>query len=182
MNKQLVRHSRFLSLILRHKPQTIGLTLDGEGWADVDELIEKAVAHGRRIDKGQLREIVASNDKKRFAFSDDARRIRAVQGHSVNVDLGLEPQTPPSVLYHGTATRFLSSIFTQGLIRGSRRHVHLSADMATAVRVGSRHGKPVVLELDTAAMVAAGHVFFRSENGVWLTEQVPPDFLKPSRA
>ncbi|MBX9623218.1 MAG: RNA 2'-phosphotransferase [Gemmataceae bacterium] len=173
----LVRVSKFLSLVLRHKPEQIGLSLDPNGWADVDELIRLATAAGRRLDRPLLDRIVAENDKKRFAFSDDGRRIRASQGHSVEVDLALSPVTPPELLYHGTATRFLDSIRATGLRPGSRQHVHLSADEATATTVGRRHGVPVVLVVKADEMAAAGHSFYRSANGVWLTERVPAEFL-----
>ena len=163
--------------MLRHRPQTIGLTLDENGWADVDTLIRLAAQKGRRFDRRTLDEVVAQNDKKRFSYSDDGNRIRANQGHSVNVDLGLPSKTPPDVLYHGTASRFLQSIFKQGLTRRNRHHVHLSAELETAKRVGRRHGKLVVLRLDTRAMVEAGHSFYLSENGVWLTDHVPPEFF-----
>ena len=179
MDKRLVGISKLLSLILRHKPETVGLSLDEEGWADLDELLRRATAHGRTMSRADVERVVAENDKKRFALSADGRRIRAVQGHSLDVDLKWEPRRPPAVLFHGTASRFLTSIYDRGLVRGSRRHVHLSADEDTATRVGSRHGKPVVLRIDTAAMVEEGFLFFRSENGVWLTEHVPARFLSP---
>jgi putative RNA 2'-phosphotransferase len=173
----LVRTSKFLSLVLRHQPEAIGLTLDDNGWADVDELIRLANESGHVLTRTLLERVVAENDKKRFAFSDDGRRIRASQGHSVAVDLALPPVEPPEVLYHGTATRFLDSIRAGGLHAGSRRHVHLSPDAATATKVGQRHGKPVVLVVRARAMAAAGHQFFLSANGVWLTERVPAEFL-----
>lgn len=169
----LVPDSRFLSLVLRHRPETIGLVLDREGWADVGELLRLAAAKGRRIGRDRLDRIVADNSKKRFALSPDGLRIRAVQGHSVEVDLGLPAVQPPAILFHGTADRFVESIRRTGLEKRSRRHVHLSADEATAVTVGRRHGKPVVLRVRAGDMAAAGYVFHRSENGVWLTESVP---------
>lgn len=177
MNKQLVRYSKFLSLILRHKPETIGLRLDGQGWTDVDELLTKAQAHGVTLTRPQLEQIVATNDKQRFALSPDGQRIRANQGHSIQVDLGLEPQIPPPHLYHGTATRFLDSIRQQGLLARGRDYVHLSADMETAIRVGQRHGKPSVLLIQAEAMHQAGVLFYRSANGVWLVAQVPPQYI-----
>lgn len=173
----LVRTSKFLSLVLRHKPAEIGLTLDPNGWADVDELIRLANLAGRRLDRSLLERIVAENDKKRFAFSENGRRIRASQGHSVEVDLALSPTAPPDFLYHGTATRFLDSIRATGLHSASRQHVHLSPDEATAVTVGRRHGVPVVLVVKAGEMAAAGHAFYVSANGVWLTERVPVEFL-----
>lgn len=149
---------------------------------DVDRLIALAVAYGKSLDRVLLEEIVATNDKKRFAFSPDGRRIRASQGHSIRVELGLSPQAPPATLFHGTATRFLASIQAQGLVPGSRQHVHLSADVETAERVGARHGKPLVLPIQAAAMYQDGHVFFLSENGVWLTGAVPVRYIELSAA
>jgi putative RNA 2'-phosphotransferase len=181
MNKQLVTISKFLSRVLRHKPQAIGITLDAEGWVPVDELVAAAARHGQSISRKQLDEVVATNDKKRFSFSPDGRLIRANQGHSVEVDLGLLPIEPPELLYHGTVERFLDSIREKGLIRGNRHHVHLSADRETAVRVGQRRGRPVVLEVEAGRMNNDGHRFYRSENGVWLTEVVPPEFLNLSQ-
>lgn len=169
--------SKRLSYILRHAPESIGLTLDAHGWASVDELIAKCAAAGLSITWEQLAEAVATNDKKRFSFSEDGLRIRAAQGHSIEVDLGLGAIEPPALLYHGTATRFLPSIRAKGLVPGSRQQVHLSADAATATKVGARHGKPVVLTVAAGAMHAAGLKFFRADNGVWLTDRVPPEFL-----
>jgi putative RNA 2'-phosphotransferase len=174
----LVRTSKFLSLVLRHKPEAIGLTLDPEGWADVDELIALAGREGRSLSRGLIARVVATNDKQRFALSPDGSKIRANQGHSVDIDPGLAPVVPPDILFHGTATRFLDSIRAQGLIPGSRLHVHLSADEATALKVGRRHGRPVVLTVRSGAMHAAGMAFYRSENGVWLTDRVPAEFLE----
>ncbi|AVR95155.1 RNA 2'-phosphotransferase [Pseudoduganella armeniaca] len=171
--------SKFLSLILRHAPDTIGLTLDKNGWADVATLLERAAAHGKRISLEQLHEVVASNDKQRFAFSADGRAIRASQGHSLkSVDLELAPAEPPAILYHGTASRFITSIRQSGLKAQARRHVHLSAERATAVAVGARYGVPVVLTVRAAEMHALGHVFHRSDNGVWLTDAVPLRFIE----
>ena len=176
-SKEKVRLSKFLSLVLRHEPGAIGLELDPQGWAPVDELLRLANAAGKRLTRPVLEEIVAENDKKRFAFSADGSRIRASQGHSVEVDLGLEPTVPPPVLFHGTASRFVASIRAEGLKPGTRRHVHLSADEATAVKVGARHGKPTILHVKAGAMHAAGFAFFVSANGVWLTERVPTEFI-----
>jgi putative RNA 2'-phosphotransferase len=173
----LVRVSKFLSLILRHKPEEIGLALDENGWADVAELLRLANQRGHALTRPLLERVVAENDKKRFAFSDDGRHIRASQGHSLTVDLALPAAEPPQVLYHGTASRFLDSIRAGGLHSGSRRHVHLSPDAATATKVGQRHGRPVVLVVRAREMAAAGHQFFLSANGVWLTERVPAEFL-----
>jgi putative RNA 2'-phosphotransferase len=178
MDRSLVSTSRFLSLVLRHDPARIGVTLDEAGWVDVDALLDAAARAGKPIDRALLERIVAENDKRRFAFSADGTRIRASQGHSVRVELGLEPRTPPDVLFHGTATRFLDSIRRQGLLPGSRTHVHLSADEATAASVGRRHGAPAVLPVDARGMHGAGHAFFRAENGVWLTSAVPAEYLR----
>ena len=178
MNKHDVTVSKFLALVLRHQPEAIGLALDGEGWADVDELIAKAAARGRVFNRATLARVVADNDKKRYALSEDGTRIRAVQGHSTaTVALAHAEHEPPDVLYHGTATRFLDSILAQGLIPGTRHHVHLSADEETAVKVGQRHGKPVVLAIAATRMRTEGHVFYRSENGVWLVAAVPVAYL-----
>ncbi|MEM9218344.1 MAG: RNA 2'-phosphotransferase [Cyanobacteria bacterium P01_F01_bin.150] len=178
MNKSLKTTSKFLSLVLRHQPEKIGLTLDAQGWADVDELLALSTQHGVALSRDRLIQVVETNDKQRFAFNGDRTRIRANQGHSISVDLALEPQTPPDILFHGTATRFLDSIQAKGLISGSRQHVHLSADKDTAVKVGKRHGKPVVLTVNAAAMVQQGMIFFRSENGVWLTDHVPVECIE----
>jgi putative RNA 2'-phosphotransferase len=177
MKPELVRISKFLSLVLRHRPETLGLTLAPDGWVDVDELLEACRAHGRAIPREVLHEVVATNDKRRFSFSPDGTRIRANQGHSVEVELGLEPVEPPELLYHGTVARFLDSIRRQGLLRGGRRHVHLSADRQTARTVGQRRGRPVVLVVEAARMHGDGHQFYLSENGVWLTGAVPPEYL-----
>jgi putative RNA 2'-phosphotransferase len=172
--------SKFLSFVLRHKPDAIGLKLDPQGWASIDDLIEKGNAAGKQFRREDLLHVVATSDKKRFSLSADGLRIRAAQGHSVTVELGLSPQEPPSVLYHGTATRFLDSILSEGLKPQDRQHVHLSIDDATARRVGQRHGKPVILKIEALRMHAKGFKFFLADNGVWLTDQVPPEFLAPS--
>ena len=178
MSADLVRISKFLSLVLRHQPEAMGLELDEQGWADVDELVRLANNHRRPLTRELLERVVNENDKKRFVFSDDGRQIRASQGHSIEVDLDLPPLAPPELLYHGTASRFLDSIRATGLNSASRQHVHLSSDLATATKVGQRHGKPVVLNVRAGRMFAAGHQFFRSANGVWLTEHVPVEFLE----
>lgn len=177
MSDSLVKTSKFLSLILRHQPDKIGLKLDKEGWADISELIAKANAAGTELSAALLQEVVTGNDKQRFALSPDGKRIRASQGHSIQVDLGLEPQAPPATLYHGTALRNLGSILRQGLKRQGRQYVHLSIDVATAKQVGQRHGKPVVIQIDAGLMQTNGFVFFLSENGVWLTEEVPAQYV-----
>ncbi|MFF4600862.1 RNA 2'-phosphotransferase [Amycolatopsis sp. NPDC001319] len=175
--KQMIRVSKRLSRHLRHDPSAIGLTLDAAGWVGVDELLAALRLHGVRVSRAELAEVVERNNKQRFAFDESGRRIRANQGHSVTVELGLERLTPPEVLYHGTATRFLPAIYREGL-RPMRRHaVHLSAAVETALAVGARHGRPVVLRVAAGAMAAAGHEFQRSENGVWLTAAVAPEFL-----
>lgn len=170
--------SKFLSLVLRHDPGKIGIVLDENGWTDCHALIEAAGKHGKHFDHVTLVEIVRTNDKQRFSLSDDGARIRANQGHSVTVDLALEPQAPPDWLYHGTVAKFLEVIRREGLRKGGRHHVHLSPDLATATKVGERRGKPVILKIHAAAMSAAGHSFFRSENGVWLTDAVPTEFIE----
>ena len=178
MTDHSVKTSKFLSLVLRHAPDTIGLSLDANGWAEVDQLLAQAANHGKAISREQLNDVVANDSKTRYAFSIDGLRIRANQGHSLAaVDIGLPPAIPPAVLYHGTASRFVASIRDQGLIPGSRNHVHLSATEDTATSVGSRHGKPVVLAVDTAAMQAQGHVFYLAANGVWLADAVPVAFI-----
>jgi putative RNA 2'-phosphotransferase len=178
MANDQVQLSKFLSFVLRHKPDAVGLTLSPDGWVNIDELIEKADAAGTRFHRDDLLHVVATSDKKRFSVSEDGLRIRAAQGHSVPVELGLLPQEPPAVLYHGTATRFLGSIRSHGLKPQARQQVHLSIDEATAQRVGQRHGKPIVLKVDARAMHATGIRFYRAENGVWLTDEVPPKFLR----
>jgi putative RNA 2'-phosphotransferase len=177
MGSRDVQLSKFLSLILRHKPDTVDLALDAQGWAVIDELIAKSDVAETRFTRDDLLHVVQSSDKKRFSLSDDGQRIRAAQGHSVEVALGLSPQEPPAVLYHGTATRFVDAILAEGLKPQSRQQVHLSTDEATAHLVGQRHGKPVVLTVDALRMHAAGFKFYRADNGVWLADQVPREFL-----
>jgi putative RNA 2'-phosphotransferase len=178
MAHDLVKASKFLSLVLRHRPERIGLALDHEGWADVDDLIKRASAAGIALTREVVLQVAATSDKQRFALDAAGRRIRANQGHSVEVDLGLEPREPPPVLFHGTAVAALASIRAEGLRRGRRRYVHLSSDEATALKVGRRRGKPVVLRVQSARMWVAGTEFFRSANGVWLTLGVPPAFIE----
>lgn len=169
--------SKFLSYVLRHDPQSIGLVLDGNGWARIGELIQCASEHGRTFSFSKLKEVVDTSDKKRFIISEDGDRIRANQGHSIKIDLALAAAEPPEKLYHGTATRFLDSIFKVGLCSQNRQHVHLSKNTETALQVGQRHGKPVVLEIDAQRMHRDSYVFYCSDNGVWLTEAVPPLYL-----
>ena len=180
--KQKRQIGKFISLILRHEPEKIGLQLDEAGWADVDELLAGLKRKGRDISFAQLQDLVTTNDKQRYSFNADQTRIRANQGHSLKLDLQLAAAEPPEQLYHGTATRFLDSIREQGLVKGSRHHVHLSADTETAQKVGSRHGKPVILTVAAQAMSAAGYTFYCSENGVWLTEFVPVEYLNEGSA
>lgn len=170
--------SKFLSFVLRHRPEAIGLALDKEGWAEVDRLLECAAASGKPFNRARLEAVVANNDKQRFRFSPDGLRIRAVQGHSADgVAIERAAVEPPNTLFHGTATHFLDAILTEGLRPGARHQVHLSGDRETAVAVGRRHGKPVVLAIAAAEMRARGHRFYHAENGVWLVDAVPPEFL-----
>lgn len=173
----LLDTSKLLSYVLRHRPESIGLTLDANGWAEIDDLLVCCAAHGKSLDRALLDRVVAQNDKQRFAFSADGARIRASQGHSIAVDLALPAVAPPDVLYHGTASRFLKAILADGLHAGGRRHVHLSRDIGTARQVGTRHGFPVVLRVDARRMQGDGHVFYLSANAVWLTDAVPPRYL-----
>lgn len=173
----VTRMSRFLSLILRHRPEVAGIELDREGWADVAELLDGMARAGRSISLEQLVQVVERNDKGRFAFNEDRSRIRAVQGHSRRVDLGYAPVAPPERLYHGTVERFLAAIRKQGLKRGQRHHVHLSPDRETAEKVGARRGRPVILTIDSRRMAEDRHVFYLADNGVWLTDRVPPEYI-----
>ena len=175
--RQMTRLSKFLSLVLRHKPSLLGLKLDKNGWVPIDDLITKAKAAKINLTREILMEVVNKNDKKRFAVNEDVTRIRANQGHSIDVDLGLQPVNPPRILYHGTAARFVDSIRKSSLNSGNRRYVHLSQDWQTAIKVGQRHGKPVVLQIDTEAMNRNDLHFFISKNGVWLTQSVPSKFI-----
>lgn len=177
MSKHLKEVGRLLSLVLRHEPEHLGLQLDPEGYVLVDDLLAALARHGKAIDRAGLEWIVAENNKQRFGFSADGSRIRANQGHSVAVDLGLTPVEPPEQLFHGTADTNVASILSEGLKSQSRQHVHLSADANTATQVGSRHGKPVILLVNAGALHRRGHPFYRSANGVWLTDHVPPDAL-----
>ena len=178
MTRDKIQTSKFLSLVLRHQPEHIGLVLDENGWADVDELIERAAAHGVTLTRELIAEIVATSDKQRFALDAAGRRIRANQGHSVDIDLGLEPTEPPAILFHGTAVATIAAIRNEGLKPGNRQHVHLSPDEATAIKVGQRHGRPVVLRVFAGKMWEQGTPFFCSANGVWLTPAVPPEFIE----
>lgn len=175
---KLTSISKFLSLVLRHQPEKIGLALDASGWARVDDLLQKMEAAGQPLSREALRELVNASDKKRFALNDDETLIRANQGHSIDVDLDLPVITPPAVLYHGTASRFVESILSGGLDRRARHHVHLTEDVSTALAVGTRYGDPVLLRIDAARMASLGHQFRCSANGVWLVESVPPEFIE----
>src|SRR5689334_10869386 len=176
--KEIIKTSKFLSLVLRHEPARIGLELDAAGWINVTELLGAVNRHGVALTLEQLKHIVATSDKKRFAFNDDETRIRASQGHSIEIDLQYVPQVPPEFLYHGTATRFLDSIRDKGLMKMQRHHVHLSAETVVTVQVGARHGKPALLVIRAGDMHRAGHVFYRSANGVWLVDHVPAQFIE----
>ena len=177
-DKETVRTSKFLSLILRHEPERVGLELGDAGWVGVDELLKAVNSQGVSLTLDDLRHIVATSDKKRFAFSEDGRRIRASQGHSVEVDLQYPPQTPPELLYHGTATRFLDAIRQHGLHKMQRHDVHLAAETRVTLQVGGRHGKPVLLTIRAGDMHRAGFIFRCSANGVWLVDHVPPQFIE----
>ena len=176
-DKQTIRTSKFLSLVLRHEPEKIGLTLGEGGWVDVDDLLDALRRDGTSLTLDDLKHIVATSDKKRFAFSDDGRRIRANQGHSVPVDLQYPPQTPPEILCHGTATRFLDGIRQHGLQRMERHDVHLSSETKITLQVGGRHGKPALLTIRAGELHRAGFIFRCSANGVWLVDHVPPQFI-----
>lgn len=173
-----VKTSKFLSLVLRHDPSALGIELDPNGWVSTAELLTKMKAKGHELTMSELKHLVESNSKKRFAFSNDFEKIRANQGHSVNVDLGYQKQTPPDILYHGTADKNVDAILDKGISKMKRHHVHLSPDKITAQRVGMRHGKPVILAIDAKSMSVKGFDFYISDNGVWLTDFVPSEFLQ----
>ena len=174
----LVKTGKFLSLILRHKPETIGITLDEHGWADVRELIAGVQKTRPGFNLEVLEEIVRTNNKQRYSFNKDRTKIRANQGHSIQVDVELREKTPPEILYHGTGEKSAASILAHGLVPGRRLYVHLSKDIQTAMSVGRRHGKPVVFTVHALRMFEDGYRFFLSENGVWLTKEVPTDYLR----
>lgn len=169
--------SKLLSRVLRHAPRDVGLTLEPGGWVRLDDLVGSLQRAGHDIDREAILTVAAESDKKRFTITEDGERIRAAQGHSVEVDLGLAPSVPPPILFHGTARTSLDAIWIEGLKPSSRRHVHLSKDMETAWKVGQRHGRPVVLRVDTASLHRDGHLFWVADNGVWLTDPVPPAYL-----
>jgi putative RNA 2'-phosphotransferase len=175
---RLVKISKYLSYHLRHHPDKLGLKLKPGGWVSVDDLLDAAKKDKFLITYSELKEVVANNDKKRFSFDTTETRIRANQGHSVEVDLQLEPVVPPDVLYHGTSQGAVQSILEGGLQKMSRHHVHLSFDIATAKNVGSRRGRPVIFAVDALTMHQDGYLFYRSNNGVWLVDLVPPNYLK----
>lgn len=176
--KRKTKISKFLSLVLRHKPDAIGLTLEENGWADVKQLLAKSANNGNSFSLADLEEVVSTNDKKRFSFDESGTKIRANQGHSLKIKLELEEKTPPKFLYHGTAERNVEAIMEKGLQKMKRHHVHLSADIETAKSVGIRYGKPIVFVIDTEKMLAENFKFFVSANGVWLVDEVPPKFLE----
>lgn len=176
-DRTLTSHSKFLSFLLRHRPDAIGITLDAQGWVAIDELLAQCGKHGHPLSREMLDEIVEKNSKRRLAISDDGARIRASQGHSVDVDLGYTPASPPELLFHGTVEGNIESIRRQGLQHMQRHHVHLSPDIATASSVGQRRRRPIVLRIRAAQMAQDGHVFFLSANGVWLTDEVPPSYI-----
>jgi putative RNA 2'-phosphotransferase len=177
-DKRRVHVSKFLSRHLRHAPEELGLTLEPGGWVAIDGVLAGAATAGFRVTREELEEVVRTCDKQRFAIDETGTKIRANQGHSVEVDLRLEPTEPPAELFHGTADRNVAAILRDGLRKMARHHVHLSPDPDTATRVGQRHGRPVILVVDTAAMRAAGHLFYRSANGVWLVDEVPARYLR----
>lgn len=176
--KQITHISKFLSLVLRHRPETIGIQLDQNGWADVNDLIEKANNNGVKFDRETLNHIVSTNSKKRFAFNDTLDKIRASQGHSIDIELGYKNEKPPEILFHGTAEKFVQSILDTGLEKRNRQHVHLSSDLETAIKVGQRHGKPFVFTVFAEQMYNDNFQFYVSDNGVWLTDNVPTKYLK----
>ncbi|MDJ0773364.1 MAG: RNA 2'-phosphotransferase [Mastigocoleus sp. MO_167.B18] len=175
---RLIKVSKYLSRHLRHQPEKIGITLKKGGWVKVDELLRACKKNGFPISRWELDEVVANNDKKRFSFDETGNLIRANQGHSVKIDLQLVSQIPPDILYHGTGHKSIESILTNGLSKMSRHHVHLSADITTAQKVGARHGKPIVLLVHAMVMHKNGYLFYCSENGVWLVDNVPPKYLQ----
>jgi len=180
-DKETTRISKFLSLVLRHQPETIGIILEENGWVNVNELIHKINQNGFSITKDILDYVVETNSKKRFAYNEDQSMIRASQGHSVEIDLGYKAEVPPLVLYHGTAETNATSILNDGIQKRNRHHVHLSKDEETARKVGMRHGKPVIFEIAANDMSNKGFIFYVSENGVWLTDFVPPEYLNLKR-
>ena len=178
MKNQVTRTSKFMSYVLRHNPSEIGIELDKNGWVDIDQFIERANEHGKKINRSLVEQVVVTNDKQRFAISEDGKLIRANQGHSVEVELALEPQTPPKYLLHGTAEKNVDAILNNGLNKMSRHHVHLTESMTTAHAVGQRYGKVVIFEVNAEKMASDGFEFYKSENNVWLVESVPARYLE----
>jgi len=179
LSKQFDKISKFLSYVLRHKPETIEIILDSDGWVNIDSLITQANQYGEYLTKELLEQVVNTNDKKRFTLSEDGLRIRAAQGHSTKqVDVNHDEQIPPTLLYHGTATRFINSIKEKGLVAGDRHYVHLSSDEKIAILIGERHGKPIVISIKAQLMSKQGFKFYLADNGVWLTKIVPIEFLQ----
>lgn len=172
-----IKLGRFLSLVLRHKPETIGITLDKNGWTDVEDLIEKVKISGRYIDMEVLERIVRENNKQRYTFDETMKKIRANQGHSINIELNLEEMSPPEILYHGTAMKYLESIREKGLLKRNRQYVHLSKDIETARSVGQRHGEAVILPIDIEGLKNIGHKFYLSKNKVWLCDDIPSEYI-----
>lgn len=177
MKPELIKISKFLSLILRHKPESIGVSMSPHGWVKIDELIKADQQHRIHLTKKLIDEVITTNDKQRFTYSTDGESIRANQGHSINIELELKPSKPPKILYHGTASRFMENIRKKGLLKMNRQHVHLSLLKKTAYDVGKRHGKPIILIIDAQTMTKDGYDFYLSQNGVWLTEHVAPQYL-----
>lgn len=173
-----IKLGKFISLILRHKPEVIGISLDKNGWADVKELIEKINLSGRHINIEILERIVKENEKKRYKFNEDKTKIKANQGHSINVELNLQEVVPPNTLYHGTAKKYLKSIKEKGILKGKRQYVYLSLDMETAINAGKRYGEPLVLKIDVEALKKKGHKFYLSDNKIWLSDDIPSEFIK----
>lgn len=176
-SNRLVKISKYLSKHLRHQPERIGLNLDPGGWVEVNQLLAACRKHNFSITREQLNEVVEKNDKKRFSFDATGTRIRANQGHSVEIDLQLQPQIPPDILYHGTGSKAADIILEEGLKKMSRHHIHLSTDITTAIAVGKRHGKPIVFTVKSGEMFKDGYSFYCADNGVWLVDAVPPQYL-----
>lgn len=177
MDKLLVKKSKFLAMVLRHAPELIELKLDENGWADIRELVSKANSYGMSLKKSDIEIIVAENDKKRFTISDNGDKIRAAQGHSIDIEVAYDKTKPPDFLFHGTATKSLDNIMRDGLKSMDRNHVHLSVDVETAFNVGSRHGKPIILKIDAETAYHDGVNFYLSDNGVWLTEFIDVKYI-----
>lgn len=178
--KKAKKRSKFFSQILRHRPELIGIELEDGGWTDTEEFLEKISKYkkGDLITFPELEYVVENNDKQRFSFNEDKTKIRANQGHSTNVEMNYQPKTPPPILYHGTAIKNIDSILKNGILKGNRQYVHLSADIETATKVGSRHGKAYIFTVETLKMHEAGLEFYCSDNGVWMADFVPVEFLK----